>query len=294
MKKAQGTGGIILTGLLLISVIVFFSSFKIIEAGERGVVTRLGKPTGEIFGEGFNWKTPILEQVVVYNVKNQKITGDVDAGSKDLQSIYGKISVVYRLNKADLVSVLQQIGEHEDYLDIVLQPAIEESVKASTTNFNAEEMITKRLDLKQEIKEKLVTKVDTLSFGTIEVIDVNVENIDYSPEYNNAIEQKQLQEQYAQTEIYKLEKEKILAEQRVVQAEAEKRVKVLNAEAEAEQKLLVAEAEAEALLLQNDALAQSDAVLTLRWIEKWQGEVPTIVSDASNFLLDIGSLGGVE
>src|SRR3989338_3959012 len=185
--------------IVLVILYLLFNSISIIEAGERGVVTFFGKPV-RIIGEGLNFKTPIAESVAVIDVKTQKIETKASAASKDLQSVSGIIALNYHLAPDGVLSIVQNIGIAYQYR--VIDPAIQEAVKAATAKFTAEELITKRFVVREEIKQTLSQKLNEISKSNI-IVD-------------------------------EFDRIKIEAEQRVTQARAEADATLLQAKAQAE------------------------------------------------------------
>ena len=170
---------------------------------------------------------------------------------------------------------IESIGE--GYADTVLQPAIQESMKAITAQYTAEELITKRSAVGEEIGATLAEKVQ--EYGIL-IDKFNIINFDFSEEFNAAIEQKQV------------------AEQNKLRAETEKEQKVIEAQADAEQKVIAAKAEADAIRQKAEAEAEANEkinaslnenVLKYQQIEKWNGEYPNVVSSDSSILVDASS-----
>ena len=207
------------------------------------------------------------------NNKIQKTEVSSNSVSKDLQTISSSVAINYHITKDASASIYQTIGEQ--YADTVLQPAIQEAVKAVTAQYTAEELITKRSAVGDEIGQTLSNKVS--EYGIL-IDKFNIVNFDFSEEFNAAIEQKQV------------------AEQNKLRAETEKEQQIIEAEAAAKQKTIAAEAEAEATLKKAEAEAAAnekinaslnDRVLRYQQIEKWDGKYPNVVSDSASILVDI-------
>lgn len=242
-------GAVVFVGLIVISVI---NPFVIVGPGERGVVIRLGAVQDSIKKEGLNFKIPFIEKVVLVDVKIRKKETKATAASKDLQNVSTEITLNYSLNP-DLVNKLwQEIGPEFEYR--IVDPAIQESLKAVTARFTAEELIQKRPEVKAQIHELLNTRLG----GKYLLVDaVSITAFDFSSEFNAAIEAKQRAEQMA------LKAERDLD-----------RIKT-----EAQQQIALAKAQAESLRLQKQQvtpqliqLKQIDA--EIKAIEKWNGVLP--------------------
>lgn len=246
---SENTGAkVILWGIVLLVGIVLFFIFKpftIISAGERGVVTRNGA-VNRMMEPGIHYKTPLFEHVISMDVTTQKEEIDVSAASKDLQSVNTKIALNYAL-QADKVDAIYT-DLRSDYSDRVVAPAIQEAVKSATARYTAEELITKREEVKAVIVEDLKKR---LTPRFIIVQDLLITNFDFSEQFNTAIESKVRAEQDALASKNKLEQTKYEAEQTVTKAKAE----------------------AESIRIQAQAITQQGGAeyVRLKTVEKWNG-----------------------
>ena len=162
----------------------------VVPAGHTGVVVTMGKVSDRVLDEGMHFKMPFVQQVVMMNNKIQKTEIDSNGVSKDLQTVSSGVAINYHINKDDSAVIYRTIGE--GYADTVLQPAIQESMKAITAQYTAEELITKRSAVGEEIGATLAEKVQ--EYGIL-IDKFNIINFDFSAEFNDAIEQKQVAEQ---------------------------------------------------------------------------------------------------
>lgn len=245
----------------------FFSTFEQINAGQRGVVLQWGA-YDRTLEEGFHFVNPISEDVITMEVRVQLYETSASAASRDLQTVNSTVALNYHPNPKAVGPLYQNVGR--DYENQIVKPAIQESVKAGTALYTAEELISKRAFVKEAIKEDLVARLE--QFNLI-VDDFSIINFDFSSEFNAAIEAKQV------------------AEQKALQAQNDlKRV-----ELEAQQAIEKSKAEAESTRLQAQALSQSSSVIELRKVEamlefakKWDGKLPiNIYGSAPLPLLDV-------
>ncbi|MDZ4221414.1 MAG: prohibitin family protein [Patescibacteria group bacterium] len=241
----------------LIALIIIFGMFGTVGAGERGVVLQFGAVQDKIFGEGLYVKVPLIQRVVKMDVKIQKDEIPASAASKDLQVVTSKIALNYHLAPDSVNHVWQDVGK--DYNSRIIAPAIQEAVKAVTARFTAEELITKREQVKEEIKANLSER---LLESAIIVDEFNIIDFDFSKAFNDAIEQK------------------VTAEQLKLKAERDLERIVI----EKEQQITQAEAKAQAILIEAQALRTNPQVVELRWIEKWDGKTPQYWGSASPFI----------
>lgn len=241
----------------LFVLILLFGTFGTIGAGERGILLQFGAVKDRIFGEGLYIKIPFVHKVVKVDVKIQKDEVPSSASSKDLQIVTSIIALNYHLDPNAVNKIWQNVGRN--YNSRIIAPSIQESVKAVTAKFTAEELITKREVVKEQIKLNLANR---LSSHAIIVDEFNIIDFSFSPAFNEAIEAK------------------VTAEQLKLKAERDlERIRV-----EADQKVAEAQGKAQAIKIEAEALRANPQVVELRWIEKWNGQVPTYWGEASPFI----------
>lgn len=279
-KKTKSKTGLIITASIVgaLGLTALISSMTVVPAGHTGVKVTLGEVSSSTLTEGFHLKTPFVTSVIKVSNKIQKYESDADAVSKDLQSVSSTIAVNYRLAAASSANIYQNIGL--DYENILIAPAIQEAMKASTSQYTAEELITRRTEVGEGVKEFLNERLNT--YG-VYVEKFNIVNFDFSSTFNEAIEQKQVAEQ-------NLLRTRTEQEQEIVKANAEAEKKKIAAEAEANKILTEANAQAEANRKLEESL--SEKVLKYKIVENWDGVYPKVVSNG-NFMFDIGGLGEV-
>lgn len=253
----KGTKYTVIGICIIFLIITLFSSFKAIPTGYVGVKTRFGKVQDDVIQEGLNTKVPYIEKIVKIDCRTQKIELESATATKDLQEVTFKIAVNYNITKQTANELYRTTGI--SYQDIIVNPAILESIKAVTAQYKADELITKRSDVSNKMQETLKNKIENKGFN---VIDFNIIDLDFSAEYNQAIEKKQVAEQQAKQAEYELQKAKV----------------------ENEKKIENAKAEAEVMRQQNKEI--TDKTLELKrletqqkLIEKWNGTLPTTTSD---------------
>jgi len=263
----------------LIALILIFGTFYTIDAGDRGIVRTFGKISPDISQPGLHFKIPLIQHVIVYSVRTQTISFDNKAGtgdnseysslfasSKDLQSTQTAIVCNFHINEQDVINIYKQYGTSDTYHKNVIEPIIRDTVKAVSAQYTAEELVTKRPEVAQKAAELLSQRFSTKNA----VLDnLNIVNFEFSKEYATAIEQKAVQAQLLEKSKIELETIKVQAEQRVAQAEGE----------------------AKAIQIQTAAIATSGGqnYLTLKWIEKWNGQVSMVNGGSS--IIDLRSAG---
>lgn len=291
----RAIGGVIGCGVLgLIALLFFmFGTVAIIEAGHIGVLTTWGKVEPNVLGPGLNVRMPIAQGVTVYDVRVQKDEAKTSAGSKDLQEVKAVIALNYHPNPAHVMDIHNQFGP--EFKARLIDPAIQEAFKATTAQYTASELITKREEVKIKARDILKERLATYY---IIVDELNIVNFDFSEGFNAAIEASNVARQNVIRLQQELEQAKVNAEREVVTAEANARARVALAGGQADAAVALANGEAQAVLVRARADAQANTLisnsvtpnlLALRKIElvdsKWTGGVPTtVLSDTIPFL----------
>lgn len=248
----------IVGGIVLVIASLILKPFAIVGAGERGVLMRFGKVQDAILDEGIHPILPIVTSVKTLSVRVQKTDLKADAASKDLQKVSTDLAVNWNIDPAKANQVFQQLGDEEQIVTSILSPAISEVLKAATSKKTAEEIITKRTELKTEIDNSLKKRLEP--YGVI-VRDVSLVNFGFSPEFSKAIEAKQIAEQEAK--------------------QAEFTVKKATQDAQAE--INRAKGQAEAQRLQR--LTLTPELLQQQAIQKWNGQFPTVMGGGGSLPL---------
>lgn len=250
----------VVIGVAALFVILTLSPFVQINPGERGVVTRFGAIQEGVMGEGLHFRIPIVEKVIVVDVKTHKLEVDAPSYSKDLQNVATRIALNFHLDPAAVHRLWQEVGS--DYEFRIIAPAIQESVKAATAQFTAAELIAERPKVKDEITQALVGR---LGPRHIIIDDFSIINFDFADSYEEAVEQKQV------------------AQQNALKAENDlKRIQI-----EAEQRIAQAKAEAEAIRIQTEALRENQNLIKLEAVKKWNGVLPQYMLGDSIPLIDL-------
>lgn len=239
--------GVIATALLIF--VSIFWPFTQVDAGHSGVVLNWGAASGTVWQPGLHFRVPIMQKVAIIDTRTVKHEVQALAYSKDIQTVDAKVALNYHVDSQSVNWIYQNIGR--DYEVRVIDPSIQESVKAATAKFTAQELIEQRPKVKDEIKVQLL---DRLSAKHLVVDDFSIVNFDFSDEYEKAVEQKQVAQQDALKAENTLKQVQIEAEQRVAQARAE----------------------AEAIKIQAQAITQQggQSYVDLQAIQKWDGKLP--------------------
>lgn len=241
--------------------IILFSCFSTIKTGEIGIKTRFGKIVSSTKNEGIVFKSP-LDKVEKINIKVQKYENKdaLSTSTKDMQIVNNiKVSINYQIDGNKVVDLYKKVGV--GYKETILEPAIQETIKAVISKYTSEELVTKRSEISLDINNTLNERIKTYGINSVSVA---INNFDFSEAYNLAIEKKAVSEQNVLTAQQELEKAKVEAEKKIVEAEATNK--------------------ANELLKQNT----TDEVLMKQFIEKWDGKLPETY--AGNDILSIFNL----
>ena len=272
-KKPSPRNVVIIVGLVIV-LIIGWSTFVIVPAGHRGVVLWWGSVEKRIMGEGLNFMVPIAERVIKVDVKVQPHPfREIDASSKEYQNVKMTGMMNFHIDPAYVNDLYQKVGL--DFADKVIDPAFNDFVKEVVPTYPIGEILPKR----EEIRKRAMTKLgDNLSRYHIIVDDIYFANIRFSPEYEGAIEAKQVAQQQVETQ-----------KQVLAQREIEAQQKVATAKGEAQSILVVAQGQAKA----NDALSKSITPILVQYkgIEKWNGILPQVSGGAVPFI-ELGKMGG--
>lgn len=255
----------------LAALIIALNSFTIVPAGNTGVVMTLGKVSETSYQEGFHLKAPFIQKVETLSNKIQVYETPASAVSKDLQTVSSTIAVNYRLVSDKSPEMYKNVGV--DYQTVLITPVVQECMKSATAKYTAEELITERAAVGDEVKTALDSKLN--SYG-IYIEKFNIINFDFSAEFNSAIEAKQVAEQ-------NLLKTKTEQQQAIEIANAEAKKKVIAADAQAQATLTEAQAQADANKLLEESL--SEKVIAYEQIQKWNGVMPKVTSGENGGLL---------
>ncbi|MDD5256911.1 MAG: prohibitin family protein [Methanothrix soehngenii] len=250
-----------------IVIVVFFGPVYTIDATERGVLLTWGEVSDNPIDPGIHYRIPFMQKVERFNVKTQKYEAEGTAASKDLQTVNTKVAVIYHLNPESVPKIYAELGQHYD--DSIIQPTVQEVLKASSARFSAEQLITNRSIVAGTIQDSLYQRLHP--YGII-VESTAITDFKFSESFTQAIEAK------------------VTASQQMLKAETDlKRIHV-----EAQQKVAQAKAEAEALNLQKQAITPElielrKVEMQTKAVEKWDGKMPVYTGGAMPFM-DVTSI----
>jgi regulator of protease activity HflC (stomatin/prohibitin superfamily) len=231
----------------------------IIGAGERGVIfDNIYGVKPKALSEGVNFITPFLQDVIVFDVRTQKVEFEATAASKDLQNVATKVALNFNPAAEAVPEIYQTYGVN--YEEKIIHPAVQEAVKAITALYTAEELITKRETVKAGVQDHLAKMMST---AHLQLTQTYITDFKFEQAFSQAIEQKQVAEQQAMKAKRDLDRVKL----------------------EAEQKIAGLRAEAEGLRMQKEQITPQ--LIELRRIEKWDGHYPQIMGGSTMSLMNL-------
>ena len=279
--KTPGTGvsanaakGVAIAIIVLLVVgVAAFASVKIVDSGHRGVLLHWNAVdvSSPPLDEGLHFVVPFQDEVVNIEVRTLKYEKETRSASKDLQTVETTVTVNYHPDKEQIHTLYKNLGL--DYENRVIQPAIEETVKQVTANYNAEELITKRPLVKQDIETFIRERLNV--FGVVTEV-ISITDFEFSPLFAQAIEAKVEAEQKA-----------LKAENDLRRIEVEARQREANAVGLANANIAEARGEAEAISIINSALASNPNYLEWLKTKEWDGKLPLVVGEGGTPFITI-------
>ena len=249
------------------------ASVQIVDAGNRGVLRHWNAvdTTRPPLEEGLHFVIPFQDSVVNIEVRTLKFVKETSSASKDLQTVSTEVTVNYRPSPNSVNTLYKEVGL--EYESRIIQPAVEEVVKQVTARYNAEELITKRSQVKADIEQEITKRLEVYNIIT-DVVSIT--NFEFSPLFDRAIEAKVEAEQKAKK-----------AENDLIRIEVEARQLEAKAEGLAAANIAEASGEAEAIEIINQALAQNPFYLEWLKTQAWDGKLPLVMGEGGSPLIQI-------
>ena len=297
MKKI--TKFVVLGIVALLVVILAADSFATVPVGSTGILLTFGKvEDGKALSEGLHMKIPFVQRIVSMDNRVKKLELNTEAFSKDIQTVSATLAVNYRLQAEKSFAIYKTHGTQ--YEQNIIVPAAHEVLKSVCAQYTAEELISKRAESSDMMRDELDAKLSGMG---ITVTDFNIIDFDFSDEFINAVEAKQVAEQVKkkaatenETAIAQAEREKQVS---IKQSEAEAERVRIEAEAQAQSTLIAAQAQADAVKLAADAEAyrmeNEGKYVTASLIDKilaenWDGKLPNVIGGDVKGILNVDPL----
>ena len=283
---------------VFLALIVLPNCFATVPVGSTGIMLTMGKVEDTALPEGMHFKIPFVQRIVSMDNRVKKLELSTEAFSKDIQTVSATLAVNYRLQTEKTFEIYKTTGTA--YEDNLIVPATHEVLKSVCAQYTAEELISKRAESSDKMRDELDAKLSQIG---ISITDFNIIDFDFSDEFISAVESKQVAEQLKkkaatenETAIAQAEREKQVS---IKQSEAEAERVRIAAEAQAQSTLIAAQAEADAVKLAADAeayrLEQIGRQLTDKTIlntlaDNWNGELPGVIGAGAAGILNLDEL----
>ena len=244
MSASQGNSQpVFIAAIATVVAILLASSFVIINPGQAGVLSVLGKAQDGVLLEGIHIKPPFVSFVDMYDITVQKFEVPAESSTKDLQDLKARFAINFRLDPLQMVDIRRKQGSLSNIVSKIIAPQTQESFKVAAARRTVEQAITQRALLKDDFDDALALRLE--KYG-IDVLDTSVIDLTFSPEFSRAVEEKQIAEQRAQRAVYVAQ-----------EAEQEAQAEVNRAKGRAEAQRLIAEtlkAQGGEMVLQKEAI----------------------------------------
>lgn len=250
----------------LLALILVFGSWYVVPAGSVGVLTTFGAASPNTREPGFHWKLPLIQGWEEMATRVQKNELKEDAASLDLQTVTVTVATNWSVGATNAPWVYQKVGLEPILNDRIIQPTVSNAVKAVVAQYNVEELVVKREEVRRKV-EAMIQKNLADYHIDVGINGVNIVNFSFSPDYERAIEAKQVAQQRAQQAQYELQQAQVEANRQIAQAQGQ--------------------AQAQKLLQQTltPELIQQQA------IQRWDGHLPSVVG-GNGVLPMVGNLSG--
>ena len=250
--------GVRILGVLIAVGGVLSAGVTMVPAGYRGVLMRFGAVSG-VLTEGIHVIAPQVNTVELIEVRTQKEEAQSAAASKDLQTVTANVAINYHVSEEGVGDLYKKVGR--DYKSRIIDPATQESVKAVTARYTAEELVRLRDKVKSDLQTEVENRLRPYNI-VVENSGVSITNFTFSEQFMQAIESKQVAQQTAEKQKYVLQQAKLQAETAITEAKG---------------KAEAARVNAQALNAQGGS-----RVLAREWIEKWDGKLPTVAGGSGS------------
>lgn len=277
--------------VLVLLTVLGVNCISTVPVGSTGILLTMGKVQDSALSEGVHLKLPFIQKIISMDNRVKKLELSTEAFSKDIQTVSATLAVNYRLQTEKTFSIYKTAGLA--YEANLIVPATHEVLKSVCAQYTAEELISKRAESSDKMRDELDAKLSDIG---ISVTDFNIIDFDFSDEFISAVESKQVAEQL---------KKKAATENEtaIAQAEREKQVAIKQSEAQAQSVLIAAQAEADAVKLAADAEAYrlqkigeqvTDMTVKNTLAERWDGKLPGVIGMEAAGILNLDALTGAQ
>lgn len=258
-----------------IALVVLWSSWYTIDQGHRGVLLQNGAFVG-VVEPGLHFKLPMFQSVEDISTR-QGVTrwsdkSEMQAYSRDQQPASMVVSVNYHVPAGEVSDLYSRYQNVENMLDRIVRTKAPQAIKTVFGQFDAVSVIQNRAEFNRKVAEAVQASITD---GIVVIDGVQVENIDFSAEYEKAVEARMTAQVDVQKQQQQLEKEKIIAEIALTQATGRANSVKAEADANAYKVTVEGNATANAIRARGDAVKANPLLVELTATERWDGKLPT-------------------
>jgi prohibitin 2 len=247
-----------------------------VDAGQVGIKTQWGAVQPDVYQEGL-YLTWVGQNIVSIDARVQKKEVSASASSKDMQVVTAVIALNYRIDTANAPNLYQKVGDLAQVEANIIDPVLMEAVKTATAQYNAEELITER----RQVKDAISTYVkERLEQSYLIVTDLSIVNFTFDSKYQDAIEAKQVAEQQVLAAGNDLKRIEVEAKQAEASALGRANAMLIEARAEAERQALL-------------RATMTPELVEWEAIQKWDGSMPVVLGEGSAFV-DVASIANAQ
>lgn len=257
MMARLGCAGLAVAALVVVALGYVLLSISTVPPGYVGVVVQLGQVQQYTLPPGLYFRPFMVQQVVALETRvRPHAFKEIDASSKEYQSVKLTGALNFSVDPARAAELYERVGV--DFADRVIDSAFNDIVKEVVPQYQVTEILGKRDEIRSKTKERLA---ENLGRYGINVDDIYLTNIAFSPEYTAAIEAKQVASQQVEQQRQILEQKRVQADQAEAEAQGAARAEIARAQGAAEANRLLTE-------------SITPALIDYQRVQKWDGKMP--------------------
>jgi prohibitin 2 len=224
----------------------FLSACSTVEADERGIFTNFGSVEGPVL-PGLQWYNPFTTSLEVLSTAPKKWDSSTMAYTSDFQNAKIDFTVTYQLDPSKVKDIW--VSAKTEWDTRFIPPVVESAIKQIIGKTTAIALIQNRAASEDTIKSNINS---SLKKRGIIISEFSVRNVEFSQEFEKAVERKQVAVENAQA-----------SKNQTVQIEEQ-----------AKQRIISAEADAKAMQIKSQALSTNPGLAQYEAVQKWDGVLP--------------------
>jgi regulator of protease activity HflC (stomatin/prohibitin superfamily) len=248
-SQLSNTSKIVIGVVALLGLLMLYSAVTVVGTGHRGVRTFFGDVRGQPLPEGLYFNIPGVTNIISMDIRTQKFHEVTEVATQDVQMAQVEYTVNYSIKGSEAGNLYKTVGDN--YAAMLIPQVIQGGLKDATGRVQAVDIISHREEIRKHVMDALVV---TLAERGIVVEGFQITNIDFSHEFDGAVEAK------------------VIAIQQADQAKNQ----TVRVEEEAKQRVIAATADATAMKIKSEALSQNQNLIQYEAVQKWNGVLPTM------------------